>query len=97
MPGTTAVPLPQLIETLHLNGPRLLRFRRDWIEVLTEFQRKSRDLDEPNRTRELQKWFGYPDDIPDLRSLRPVGNSKPAGKDQCYYVLLENRSIPPIY
>jgi hypothetical protein len=41
---------------------------------------------ELSTTVELQSWFGYPDDLPDLRKLQPPeGNIRPEGIAQSYF------------
>jgi hypothetical protein len=100
-PDGTVTPLSDFgrmwIDILRLNIPRIVNYRRKWLAMLEEFTQACMELDEPDLTEALAEWFGYPDDIPDLRRLRPTSNSKPGSEHQCYYVWLENGQIPPIY
>jgi hypothetical protein len=42
--------------------------------------------------------FGYPDDLPDLRRLRPPkGNTKPGSEETCYYALRERGELEEVY
>jgi hypothetical protein len=42
--------------------------------------------------------FGYPDDLPDLRRLRPpLGNTKPGSAEGCYYALRERGGLEEVY
>jgi hypothetical protein len=85
------------IEISGLNSSFLVDYRRKWLYVLKQCTEASADLDEPDQTEELRKWFGYPDDAPDLRRSRPKGNSNAGSENSCYYVRLKNEEISPIY
>ena len=42
--------------------------------------------------------FGYPDDLPDLRRLRPLqGNTKAGSEDDCYYARRERGQLDDVY
>jgi hypothetical protein len=84
-----------LIELLHLNaGPvvserlrilRLLRFRQRYPE--------DKDLEADFRVA-----FGYPEDLPDLRALKPpAGNALDANRFQCFHARRERGDLPGIY
>jgi hypothetical protein len=65
-----------LVEICALNRPELVAFRRD-LMVLFAILAKRRGAE---AIRLHKRYFGYPDDLPDLASLRPPeGNSRPAG------------------
>ena len=67
-----------IVWQLGLNLPRLVAYRAMWIEVVrlaAEYK--------PELHRRL---MGYPDDLPDLSSLRPPGgNSRPEGVMGSYF------------
>ncbi len=53
--------------------------------------RKDREVD-------LSAWFGYPDDLPDLASLRPPGgNTLPAGIDTSHHARRSRGELPAVY
>lgn len=85
------------IAVLKLNEPYLVNYRRDWIRQIRMFEELLPDLDEDDRRFGLTRFFGYPDDIPDLRSKRPVGNSKPNGVNDTYFLKLSRVEIEPYY
>jgi hypothetical protein len=42
--------------------------------------------------------FAYPDDLPDLRRLKPpLGNAKPLSEESCYYALRERGALGEVY
>src|SRR5262249_27015274 len=68
-------PAQKLIELLALNRPRLREFRELWIRIV-----RLAALHDPALFRRL---LGYPEDLPDLSTLRPPqGNTRPEGKTQ---------------
>ena len=85
------------VEVLGLNEPHLVQYRAQWLQQLREFEEACKELDEPDLTDSLTRWFGYPADIPDLRRLRPRTNSKPDGKHHCYFVRLQDTAFPHLY
>jgi hypothetical protein len=85
------------IDILKLNEPYLVRYRQDLLKAIREFEEVAAELDEEDLTEGLEKWFGYPDDIPDLRHRRPKTNSRPDGKQQTYFLKLRAGQIPSIY
>jgi hypothetical protein len=67
----------EIVESLHLNDPKYVFRRQQMIELVTELEKRRPDL--------LAMWLGYPDDLPDLASLRPPGGNRlPGGIDQSY-------------
>ena len=83
------------IRILRLNDPAVCQHRRRALVV--------RDLERENpdnlAVHELfVQIFGYPDDIPDLRRLRPPhGNTKAGSEDDCYYVRRERGQLEEVY
>lgn len=68
----------RLIAGVRLNHPKLVHFRRLWLEIVAIASRFQPDL-----YREL---MGYPGNLPDLARLRPPqGNARPDGiRNSCY-------------
>jgi hypothetical protein len=80
----------KLIELLGLNRPRLSEFRELWIHIVRLADRHDRDL--------FLRLMGYPDDLPDLSTLRPPeGNSRPHGVAESYLALRQRGERPEIY
>lgn len=92
------------VEILGLDAPHLRAFRRkafrtyaelgELIDILAEDLGL---LDENDVFKEIEELLGYPADIPDLRKKRLKTNTKPEGKEQCYFARLERGEIPAIF
>ena len=82
---------------LKLNEPHLVEYRRDLIRKVREFEQLIPDLDEDDLVFGLKRYFGYPADIPDLRTMRPKGNTRPLGKNDSYFLKLQRKEIDPYY
>jgi hypothetical protein len=87
----------EFIEIIGLDDPDAVAHRRRWIELMREFIALKEELKEPIRTEELKRWFGYPDDMPDLRRHRPISNSRTEGRQQSYFLRLSRGEIEPLY
>jgi hypothetical protein len=85
------------IDVLKLDTPYLVTYRRDFLNAIKDFEEAAAELDEEDLTEGLERWFGYPDDIPDLRPLRPKNNSRPDGKHQTYFMKLQGGLISSVY
>jgi hypothetical protein len=84
----------RLIAILALDYPPLVDFRRRWIAALRVLNER---LDE-DVTKTLREFLGFPDDLPDLASLRPPGgNSRPEGVETSYFALRELGLLPSTY
>ncbi len=84
-----------LIDLLHLNENPALQVRR-WYLGISALKASFPDDGEVNQL--YLEAFGYPDDMPDLRILRPPGgNIRQKSEDACYYVLREEGSIAATY
>jgi hypothetical protein len=86
-----------LIEIIGLNDPDAIAYRRRWIKTMREFLALKEEIGEPIRTEELMRWFGYPDDMPDLRRHMPISNCRVEGKHQTYLLRLRRGEIDPLY
>lgn len=70
-----------LVDVCALNRPELVAFRRDLMALLALLdQRRGADAE-----RLRKRYLGYPDDLPDLATLRPPeGNVRPEGIASSY-------------
>jgi hypothetical protein len=83
-----------LIDVCALNRPDLVAFRRDLRTLLGLLANRRGDAAERLRKR----YLGYPDDLPDLASLRPPGgNSRLEGVAQCCFERRRRRELPNGY
>jgi hypothetical protein len=65
----------ELIQALALNRRGLRDWRCNYFALLARIRRARKD-----RQADLVRWFGYPDDLPDLAGQRPPGgNDRPDG------------------
>lgn len=83
-----------LIELLHLDREAAPAERRRILRILDRWQRTP---DEGVRTDFLEA-FGYPEDLPDLRRLRPPGGNASAGNARrCYFARRKRGELPETY
>ncbi len=79
-----------LIKLLGLNSKRYVEFRTLWIGIISLAAQYDPELD--------RRLMQFPDDLPDLRRLRPPGgNARPDGLAGSYAVLRESGELPPTY
>jgi hypothetical protein len=94
----TVVPLSQkgsiLIEIFLLNEDGRVRFRA---RMLSLFRSITAVTTNTEAAQAIREFFGFPDDLPDLRRLRPPRNRRPRGISTCYFVLREKGKFPKIY
>jgi hypothetical protein len=81
------------IKQLYLNHPRLIALRSEMMKLIRVLAASP----DPVAAEMLQRRLGFPDDLPDLSALRPPGNSRPAGVEQCYFALRERGELPETY
>ena len=80
----------KLIGEMRLNHPKLIHFRRLWLEIIAMASRFDPDL--------YRRLMGYPDDLPDLSHMRPPkGNTRPDGVSQSHFARRERGELPTIY
>ena len=107
-PDGTVTPLTDegalYAEILGLDAPHLVAFRQKTFRTYTELEElldliedDFDSLDEEGVLDRVEELLGYPADIPDLRGKRLKANTKPDGKQQCYFARLERAEIPRIY
>lgn len=79
----------RIVDILALNSPRLIQWRMSWIRII--------DLAARNDPALHERLMGYPENLPDLSTLRPSTNSKPGGIDQSAYAKRERNDLPSVY
>jgi hypothetical protein len=83
------------IRILGLNDPDLCNHRRRAFLVL---DLKQENPDNPLVHNLFLHTFGYPDDIPDLRRLRPPrGNTMAGSEEDCYYARRERGELDEVF
>jgi hypothetical protein len=84
-----------LIDLLHLNGSPVIDTRRKYLKVLKLRLDFPADADVHELFLDA---FGYPDDLPDLKSLRPPGgNRRNPGPVLSHYQLRELNQPGEVY
>jgi hypothetical protein len=83
-----------LIDLLDLDHSPALDVRR---EALLLLRAKQTQPDDAAVHQLFLMRFGYPADLPDLRSLRPKGNARPRGVLDCHYERRKGGHLPEAY
>ena len=84
-----------LIYLLKLNENPAIEVRRKYLAILSLREKYPTDLEVASLY--LQE-FGYPDDMPDLRTKRPpLGNNWSGSEESCYFARREKGSLPATY
>jgi hypothetical protein len=85
----------ETIRILGLNDPTLCSHRRRVLLILY----LKREIPDNAAIHDLfLQTFGYPDDIPDLRRLRPPhGNTKAGSEEDCFYARRERGELGEVY
>ncbi len=81
----------KLISILRLDRPKLIEWRQQLIKLYGELMRRPNSLQKSDL---LRNYFGFPNDLPDLRTLRPPSNTRPSGLTSCHYVLRSKGDLP---
>ena len=79
----------KLIRILGLDSPETREYFRLWIDIVAMAKNYKPDL----FTRLMQ----YPDELPNLKGLRPKNNKRPGGIKQSCYVLRAQGNLPETY
>lgn len=80
----------RLIEQLDLNRPEMTAFRLLWSEIIAMANQCRPEL--------YCQLMGFPNDLPNLKKLKPPGgNSRPEGIEQSYFAKRERGELPKIY
>ncbi len=84
------------IEVLRLDDPELTQFRSRMLRILKRLQDLS-EVETEHRA-ELQEWFGFPDNLPNLAALRPPGgNTQPDGVAHSFHERKRAGTLPETY
>jgi hypothetical protein len=84
-----------LIDLLHLNDDPALVVRRHYLDI---FDLKNKLPADSDVEALIVRVFGFPDDMPDLRTKRPPGGNQRRGSEQsCYFALKERGELPAVY
>jgi HNH endonuclease len=80
----------QLIAQLRLNCQEMVHFRRLWLEIIAMAKRANPEL--------YRQLLGFPDNLPNLRVLRPPGgNDRPDGIAQSHLEKRERGTLAETY
>jgi len=80
----------RLIRIMGLDEPPATEFRLLWNSIVTLAHRFDPAL--------WRRIMGFPQDLPDLRQLKPPGgNTRPAGVEQSWHALQERGELPETY
>jgi hypothetical protein len=82
-----------LIEQLRLDNEDYTKFRSLIIAILRSLLQSS----DPHDRQTYIRLMGYPDDLPDLSSLRPPGNRRPEGINDSWYARRIRGELSEIY
>jgi hypothetical protein len=83
-----------LLRALKLNRPGLRDYRRELFKLV----RVARQDPAGEPAARLRKMMAFPDDLPDLASLRPPGgNTRPDGLQSCYFAQRQRGELPASY
>jgi len=83
-----------LRDTFHLNESQRVEYRSRMLQLCRQLQGN------PGHSRLVGLFirnFGFPDNLPDLRKMRPPQNRRPDGVKSCYYVLRARGNLPDVY
>lgn len=79
----------RIILQLDLNSPKMTRWRVTWMRVASLAKEK-----DPALHRQL---MSFPEDLPNLRQLRPPRNSNPGGLEVCWHEKRHRGQLPVTY
>lgn len=80
----------RLIELLGLDSPQSGEFRMLWVGIIALATRHDAVL--------YRKLMGFPDDLPNLRRLRPPGgNTRPQGIEESWHARKQQGELPETY
>jgi hypothetical protein len=79
----------RLIRQLDLNSPKLKSWRVMWMRIA--------DLAEKHDTGLYFRLVGFPEDLPNLRRMRPPLNTRQEGLEHCCFARRERGELPTAY
>lgn len=78
------------VNVIRLNHPRFVEERLKILRLTKVLAKYAPD--------ELQKYMGFPADLPDLSLLKPPqGNRRPKGISQSYFAQRQRSELPKVY
>lgn len=79
----------RLILQLDLNSPKLKKWRVMWMRIVDLALKRDIGL--------YRQLVGFPEDLPNLRRLRPPTNSRPEGIELCWYAKRQRGLLADAY
>lgn len=79
----------RLIQQLDLNSPMLKKWRVMWMRIVDLAQQQDISL--------YQQLAGFPEDLPDLKRLRPPANSRPESIEVSWHAKRQRGQLPETY
>lgn len=84
----------KIIKILCLNSDERIEYRRKLNMILDDLEK----IDKADAESDLINWLGFPADLPDLAKLRPpLGNGKPKGINESWFVQRIEGRLPKTY
>jgi hypothetical protein len=84
-----------LIDLLHLNAASMSKER---LRILRILQRREKYPKDKGGEADFLEAFGYPEDLPDLQSLRPPGgNPLDVNRPNCFHARRARGELPSVY
>lgn len=84
-----------LIDTLDLNEEETVASRRDFI--LFAHKLNEGQISDPEIVAALERYFAFPEDLPDLTIYRPSKNTRPDGLKHTYFAKRTSKTLPHTY
>ncbi len=83
-----------MIDVCALDRPGLVAFRRDLLALIALLARRRGE----EAVRVSKRYLGFPDDLPNLASLRPPGgNTRPEGIAASSFECRRRGELPDVY
>lgn len=79
----------RLLRQLDLNSPRLKKWRRLWMRIVTLAEEHEADL--------YYQLVGFPKDLPDLGKLKPPSNDRRDSLQECSFARRQRGELPSVY
>ena len=85
-----------IIHTTGMNRARAVEYRKRMLDTAVHLSKQAARPD-PEAAGLLRRWFGYPDDLDDLRELKVDDNLRPEGAATCFHVKKLAGELPDTY
>jgi hypothetical protein len=79
-----------------MNRAKAVEYRKRMLAMAVHLAKQAAHPD-PEAEELLKRWFGYPDDLDDLRELKVDDNLRPEGATTCFFVRRIGGELPDIY